>query len=87
MDEDEQFKEAVACLRSSEYSEYSEHILLLYGLYKRVTQGVCNQPEPWHCQIEAHARWKAWMDTSSMSRSDAIQKYVDYVQQIYKTLK
>lgn len=83
MDLEEQFRQSTSLIMTKESSTTDEDLLLLYGLYKQSTQGNCvNMPEPWHCQLTEHARWKAWYDNYGMERTVAMQKYIDKVNEL-----
>lgn len=63
----------------------NEDLLILYGLYKQATQGDCNIPQPWSVQIEARQKWNAWFKHCGMKRNDAMQQYIDKVNEIMQS--
>ncbi|KAJ7374784.1 hypothetical protein OS493_005134 [Desmophyllum pertusum] len=57
----------------------NEHKLKLYALFKQGSTGKCNSPKPGAFDFVAKAKWTAWNDLGDLSKDDAQQKYIDYV--------
>ncbi len=55
--------------------------LKLYGLFKRVINGPCETDPPPAYRIKAYAKHKAWMECSNLSKTQAMQNYIDLVAQ------
>ncbi|GAX13442.1 alkyldihydroxyacetonephosphate synthase [Fistulifera solaris] len=55
--------------------------LKLYGLFKRVRNGACEAEPPPVYRVKAHAKHKAWMECSNLSKIEAMQNYIDLVAQ------
>lgn len=54
----------------------NEDLLLIYGLYKQATIGDINVPQPSFYQIEAKAKYRAWLLQKGKSKDQAKQEYV-----------
>nr|XP_058972975.1 enoyl-CoA delta isomerase 2-like [Pocillopora verrucosa] len=57
----------------------NDHKLKLYALFKQGSIGKCNSPKPGAFDFVGKAKWTAWNDLGDLSKADAQQKYVDYV--------
>ena len=54
----------------------SEGVLLdLYGLYKQVTVGDVNVPQPGFLNIKGRKKWNAWNKRKGMTTEAAMKKY------------
>ena len=63
----------------------NEDLLTLYGLYKQITQGDCNEVQPWSVQIQARQKWDAWFKCRNMEKGGAMKKYIDKVNELMQT--
>lgn len=79
---EQEFQHSVALIKTKDPLPSDSDLLILYGLYKQVTQGDCNTPQPWSIQVEARARWDAWFKNCRMYRNVAIEKYIEKVNQL-----
>jgi len=59
-----------------------DDLLILYGLYKQITEGDCLQPQPWSNQVIARARWNEWYKNGNTPRNVVIQKYIDKIREL-----
>lgn len=84
-DLEEKFVMSAKLIRTKTTPVSNEDLLILYGLYKQSTQGDCNIPQPWSVQIEARQKWDAWFKYCGMKRNDAMQKYIDKVNEIMQS--
>ena len=75
----EQFEKSVKLIKNKITPTSNEDLLILYGLYKQVTQGNCTTPQPWAVQVEPRAKWDAWFAHSGMNKNEAMQKYIQKV--------
>eukprot|EP00871_Galdieria_phlegrea_P004601 jgi/Galph1/5141/GphlegSOOS_G3751.1 len=87
---DEQYLQAVSKVEEL-YSEIpKEQLLQLYGLYKRVKDGVAQEKNPYFVfQWKESAKWNSWKQASTSAkymtyfailREEAKQKYIDLVE-------
>ena len=79
---EQQFQDYVAIIKTKDPLPSDSDLLILYGLYKQVTQGDCNTPQPWSTQVEARSRWDAWYKNSGMYRHVAMEKYIEKVNEL-----
>ena len=83
MNIEEQFKEAVASSKSLASKPDNETLLKLYSLYKQSTEGDNNGSEPANpFDFIAKAKHNAWMGLQGKLREDAMQEYIDLVNQL-----
>ena len=54
-------------------------LLKLYGLYKQAKFGDNKSSKPWAFQIEASAKYNAWLQYKGLSIDDAMNKYISFV--------
>jgi diazepam-binding inhibitor (GABA receptor modulator, acyl-CoA-binding protein) len=59
-------------------------MLTLYSLYKQATDGDVNGPKPGLFDIVGQAKYNAWKDKSGLSKEQAMQKYIDQVESLFK---
>ena len=59
-----------------------EDMLMLYGLYKQATKGNCTGDEPGAFDMVAAGKYRAWKNLAGMSSDQAMQKYLDKVQEL-----
>lgn len=78
----QQFEKSVSLIRNHSTPISHDDLLILYGLYKQITQGDCNISQPWTVQVEARAKWNAWFQNNNMPRNIAMQKYIEKVNQL-----
>ena len=76
------FQDSAALIKTKETLTSNDDLLILYGLYKQVTQGDCNTPQPWSVQVVERARWDAWFKYHGMDRNVAMEKYIEKVNEL-----
>jgi len=81
----EQFEQSVQLIKTKISPTSNEDLLTLYGLYKQITQGNCTTPQPWAVQVEHRARWDAWFACSNMNKNEAMQKYIQKVNDLMQS--
>ena len=54
-------------------------LLKLYGLYKQAKFGDNKSSKQWAFQIEASAKYNAWLQYKGLSIDDAMNKYISFV--------
>jgi|UniRef100_A0A6C0ILL7 diazepam-binding inhibitor (GABA receptor modulator, acyl-CoA-binding protein) len=81
---EERFETAVEEIKKLPTTPQQEDLLKLYGLYKRVTFGICNIEKPWVVQIEASLKWNAWNDVSSLTKNQAMTTYIMITNKLFR---
>ena len=59
-----------------------DELLHIYSLYKQATVGDINIDRPSMFSFEARKKWDAWNEKKGISKSVAMQSYIDFVKQI-----
>lgn len=77
---EEDFEKAVSDVRNSVTTPTNEVALSLYGLFKLVKFGKNNSPKPSIFNFTGLAKWKAWTESSALTKEEAMVKYIDLVQ-------
>ncbi len=81
---EKQFEEAKKKVESFTKRPNDDELLHLYSLFKQVTVGDINIPQPGFFAIKEKAKWNAWNEKKGISKSVAMQSYIDFVNQISK---
>lgn len=81
---EERFETAVEEVNKLPNKPQQEDLLKLYGLYKRVTVGICNTEKPWAVQVEASLKWNAWNDVSPLTINQAMTTYIMLVNKLFR---
>ena len=78
----EQFEQTVA--ESKNLSERPDNMTLLkmYGLYKQGSSGDVDGKRPGFTDMVARAKWDAWNELKGQSADEAMQAYVDLVEDL-----
>lgn len=76
---EDKFMDSVKKMRDTEKNISDEDRLYLYGLFKRVTEGICNDPAPWSIQTLQYERWQSWYKNNKLDKNTAIQLYIQKV--------
>ncbi|XP_050543924.1 acyl-CoA-binding domain-containing protein 6-like [Daktulosphaira vitifoliae] len=76
------FELAVSFISGSNLADNVELQLKLYGLYKQSREGPCNQPKPPLYDLKGRKKWYAWSEKGSMSKEEAMEKYIELVKSI-----
>ena len=82
---EEEFEKSIEHIRRKSTFTSGDDLLLLYGLYKQITEGNCSTPQPWSNQVLAYARWNAWHNNWDMPRNIAMEKYIEKVNALINT--
>ena len=83
MDLEKRFMERASSIKNRDTDISNDDLLHLYGLYKQGTIGNCDLGnQPWTMFKEERARWNAWYKNYNMIKSDAMQKYIDKVNEL-----
>ncbi len=59
-------------------------LLFLYSHYKQSTVGNCNTIEPGFWDFAGKAKYTAWKNIFGMSKDDAMEKYIQKVEELSK---
>ena len=78
------FDEAVKRVNSPEEAHKGKNAsnelkLDMYKYYKQANFGDVTGAAPWKVQLEASAKYNAWKSIKGMSKAEAMQKYVEIV--------
>ena len=81
-DLEKQFAEAVA--ESKTLSERPDNLTLLrlYALYKQASSGDVEGERPGFTDMVGRAKWDAWQALKGTSANDAMQHYIDLVDEL-----
>ncbi|XP_012343032.1 acyl-CoA-binding domain-containing protein 4 isoform X1 [Apis florea] len=90
MTTEEQFQAAVNVIRNlpknGAYQPSNEIMLRFYAYYKQATEGPCQQPKPAFWEVVKKAKWDAWTRLGNMSRTEAMNNYVEELKKIVETM-
>jgi diazepam-binding inhibitor (GABA receptor modulator, acyl-CoA-binding protein) len=80
----EDFENAVT--KSKEFTKRpaNEELLQLYALYKQATEGDVSGERPGGFDFKAIAKFDAWEDLKGKSKDQAMQEYIDLVNNLQK---
>ncbi|XP_034175524.1 acyl-CoA-binding protein homolog [Osmia lignaria lignaria] len=84
---DQKFQEAAEAVKSLTKRPSDNEFLELYALYKQATVGNVNTSKPGALDLKGKAKWEAWKSKENMSKDDAKEAYIKFVntlQQKYK---
>ena len=79
---EQSFRDAAVRIKTRASTPSNGDLLMLYGLYKQVTEGDCETAQPWAIQVEARAKWEAWNKNKGMDRMNAMRRYIDKVEEL-----
>ncbi|XP_017047402.1 acyl-CoA-binding domain-containing protein 5 [Drosophila ficusphila] len=87
---EERFQAAVNVIKglpkNGPYQPSTSMMLKFYGLFKQATEGGCDQKKPGFWDIVGKAKWDAWNDNRHLSKEQAMQRYVESLQEIIETM-
>ncbi|XP_069192292.1 LOW QUALITY PROTEIN: acyl-CoA-binding domain-containing protein 5-like [Procambarus clarkii] len=90
MTTEDKFKAAVNIIRSlpkdGPYQPSHDMMLKFYGLYKQAVEGPCTEPKPAFYEMVKGYKWRAWNNLGDMSKTDAMNCYVDELKKIIETM-
>jgi len=81
---DKEFQAAGDRVKTLKQDPGNDHKLKLYALFKQATVGKCDDPKPGAFDFVGKAKWTAWSELGDLSKDDAMQKYIDYVNDLAK---
>ena len=79
----QQFSDTVAFVKNTDtdFSPSNDLKLEMYALYKQATEGDVTGKKPGMMDIVGKAKYNAWKKTKGLSAEDAMQAYIDGVEQ------
>jgi len=79
---EENFEKAAEHLSSLVATMSSENLLYFYARYKQAKFGPCDTPKPGFFDFQGKQKWTAWNDLRDMSKEQAMNEYVDKLDEI-----
>lgn len=77
----DQFNISSSVVKNLKTRPSNEELLIIYGLYKQATVGDCDIPKPSGIlNIKDKSKWESWKKLESMSKEEAMLKYVKCVE-------
>ena len=76
------FEEAVANSKGLSTRPDNVTLLRIYALYKQATQGDNDEAKPGFTDLVARAKWDAWKKLEDTSSDDALQQYIDLIEEL-----
>ena len=76
------FEKAQADSRNLPERPDNATLLKLYALYKQATQGDVDGERPGFSDMVGRAKWDAWQSLSGTEQDDAMQQYIDLVEEL-----
>ena len=61
-------------------------LLELYGYYKQATLGDIAESRPGGFDFKGRAKWEAWNQRRGLSREEAMQRYMEVVEELEREL-
>ncbi|XP_063705158.1 acyl-CoA-binding domain-containing protein 6 [Culicoides brevitarsis] len=80
----QEFNRAAEYLKTHHDKLMPDDLLDLYAFYKQGLVGDCNVSKPGIFQMTSRAKWSAWNNLRGMSNDDAMQKYVEKVNNLFE---
>jgi diazepam-binding inhibitor (GABA receptor modulating acyl-CoA-binding protein) len=81
-DLDAAFEKAQADSRNLPERPDNITLLKLYALYKQASQGDADGERPGFSDMVGRAKWDAWHALNGTGRDDAMQQYIDLVEDL-----
>jgi len=78
----QQFEAAKAKSATLASKPDNANLLKLYALYKQGSIGDINSSRPTGFDFVAAAKWDAWHQLNGMSQEEAMQSYIDLVEEL-----
>ncbi|WP_028604583.1 acyl-CoA-binding protein [Ottowia thiooxydans] len=76
------FDEAVANSKALSSRPDNVTLLKIYALYKQASQGDNEEAKPGFTDLVARAKWDAWKKLEDTSADDAMQQYIDLIEEL-----
>ena len=79
-----QFNNAAEQGKNLSQKPTNDELLNLYGLYKQAIVGDNNTSKPGFLDMKGKAKWESWNARKNMSKTDAMNTYISFVNQLQK---
>ncbi len=79
-----QFKIAADQVQKLQDRPDDDDLLKLYALYKQATKGDVSGKRPGFTDFVGKAKYDAWAKTKGMSKTEAMHRYIELVDQLKK---
>lgn len=87
---EERFQAAVNVIKglpkNGPYQPSTSMMLKFYGLFKQASEGGCAPKKPPFWDVVGRAKWDAWNNNRHLSKEQAMQRYVESLQEIIETM-
>lgn len=80
----DRFSDAVKRVEKLDERPSNNDLLSLYSLYKQATEGDVTGERPAMFDLKGRAKYDAWMTRKGLSRDEAMQKYIAFVEKLEK---
>lgn len=78
----DQFEKALAESKTLPERPDNMTLLKIYSLYKQASAGDVEGKRPGFTDMVGRAKWDAWNELKGTSKEDAMQKYVDLINEL-----
>jgi len=79
-----QFNNAAEQVKNLSKKPTNDELLNLYGLYKQATVGDNYTAKPAFLDMKGKAKWDNWNTRKNMSKTDAMNSYISFVNELQK---
>lgn len=76
------FEKAVADSKNLAERPDNATLLKIYALYKQATVGDVEGKRPGFTDMVGRAKWDAWNELKGLAKEDAMQQYVDLIEEL-----
>lgn len=76
------FEKAVADSKKLAERPDNATLLKIYALYKQATVGDVEGKRPGFTDMVGRAKWDAWNELKGLAKEDAMQQYVDLIEEL-----
>lgn len=76
------FEKAVADSKNLAERPDNATLLKIYALYKQATVGDVDGKRPGFTDMVGRAKWDAWNELKGLAKEDAMQQYVDLIEEL-----
>lgn len=76
------FDKAVADSKNLAERPDNATLLKIYALYKQATVGDVEGKRPGFTDMVGRAKWDAWNELKGLAKEDAMQQYVDLIEEL-----
>ncbi|MBX2966542.1 MAG: acyl-CoA-binding protein [Cyclobacteriaceae bacterium] len=87
MDIQQQFDAAVARSKELTKRPSNEELLRLYALFKQASEGDVTGERPGGFDFKAIAKYDAWAEQKGKSKTDAMNEYIGFMDNLYEQYK